>query len=246
MAWQAAKRLVDGLLPPQCLGCGELVDDDGRLCPACWSGLGFITRPHCRTCGYPFAYDAGDDAECAACIAAPPAFARARAVLRYDAASRGLVLGFKHGDRLEGARAYAEWMVRAGADLLADADVVAPVPLHRWRLLRRRYNQSAVLALAVGRSSGRPVLVDLMRRTRPTRSQGSLSPAGRARNVRGAFAVTGRHRNAIAGARVVLVDDVLTTGATVSACARSLRRAGAAAVDVLTLTRVVRPLPVSL
>jgi ComF family protein len=184
-------------------------------------------------------------------VAEPPAYDRARSVLAYDEHSRGLVLGFKHGDRLEGAAAFAAWMARAGAELLTEVDLIAPVPLHRRRLFHRRYNQSAILALAIGRYTGRPVAVDLLRRIRPTPSQGGLSPAGRARNVRGAFAVNQRAlaklgNGALAGRRVLLVDDVLTTGATVSTCTRVLRRAGAGGVDVLTLSRVVRPLPISI
>ncbi len=161
--------------------------------------------------------------------------------MRYDGNSRALILGFKHADRTEGASGYGAWLARAGAGLLAEADVIAPVPLHRLRLLARRYNQAALLAHALGREAGLPVVADLLLRRRRTVSQGRLSPAQRRRNVAGAFAVKPSRKNLLEGRRVLLVDDVLTTGATVSACARTLRRGGACAVDVLVLARVVRP-----
>jgi ComF family protein len=205
----------------------------------------FLGPPLCRGCGFPFelapAAPAAEGALCAACHADPPAFDRARAVMAYDAGSRGLVLAFKHADRTEAAPPFARWMARAGAELLAEADVIAPVPLHRWRLLARRYNQAALLANQLGRLSGLPVVPDLLVRRRNTPSQGRLSAAGRSRNVAGAFAVHPRHAARVRGRCVLLVDDVLTTGATVAACTRVLRRAGAGQVDVLTLARVVRP-----
>jgi ComF family protein len=164
--------------------------------------------------------------------------------LVYDEGSRALVLGFKHGDRLHAAATFGAWVARAGMELLADADLVAPVPLHRWRLLRRRYNQAALIAGAATKTPGTagtgPVHIpDLLIRMRATPIQGGLGAAARARNVAGAFRLNARYADRVKGARVVVIDDVLTTGATVSACARVLRRGGAARVDVLTLTRVV-------
>jgi len=232
---------LDALLPPQCLGCRAGVDAPGQLCATCWAGIGFIAAPFCACCGLPFDLDPGPGALCAACIAEPPDYDRARAVFRYDEASKGLVLRFKHGDRTDAAPAFARWLHRAAGELMDQADLVAPVPLHRWRLLKRRYNQAALLANELAALSGRPVVPDLLVRRRQTPSQGHLSRAERLKNVRGAFAVRPRHAAALAGKRVLLVDDVLTTGATVSAVARALRRAGAARVDVVTLARVVRP-----
>ncbi len=236
----AGRQILDAVLPPQCLGCRAAIDDFGRLCAACWGGIDFLAPPFCAVCGYPFDFDIGADALCGACSGRTPSFGKARAVMRYDGASRDLVLALKHGDRTDTAPAFGHWLARVGAALLADADVLAPVPLHRWRLVTRRYNQSALLARAVARASGVPVVVDLLARTRWTGVQRGTWTARHA-NVGGAFAVRARWRAALAERRVVLVDDVLTTGATVEACARSLKRAGAAGVDVLTLARVVRP-----
>jgi ComF family protein len=242
---QAARRyggvVLDALLPPLCLSCRAGVDSPGTLCAACWSKIEFISAPICACCGFPFEIDVGADALCAACLARRPRYRRARAVFRYGDDSRHLVLMFKHGDRLDPAPTYGSWLARAGAELLADADVIAPVPLHRWRLLWRRYNQSAELARAVGRTSGHAVVPDLLLRQRHTPSQADLNGRQRRLNVAGAFRVNPRHAAAIRDRTVLLVDDVLTTGATVEASTRVLLRAGAAAVDVLTLARVARP-----
>jgi len=240
----AGRWALDALLPPRCLGCGAVVDDPGALCAPCWSKAGFIAPPHCRRCGLPFelAEPTTGDLECASCVAGTPQFDRARAAMRYGDGARSLVLRFKHADATHAAPGLARWMARAGAELLADCDVIAPVPLYRWRLLWRRYNQSALLALELGRLADRPVVADLLLRRRSTPSQGRLDRAHRRANVAAAFAVRPRHAGSVQDRRVLLVDDVMTTGATVDECARTLRRAGAAAVDVLTLARVVREL----
>jgi ComF family protein len=229
--------VLDALLPPRCLGCTAAVDVPGRLCAACWAGVDFIVPPHCDCCGLPFAFDEGEGAICGACVRDQPAFARARAVLRYNGVARSLVLGFKHGDRTHAAPAFAAWMARSGEALLDDAEVVTPVPLHRFRLFTRRYNQSGLLAREIALAAGLDYAPDALRRTRPTPSQGGLTRRARFLNVRGAFKLRGGRD--VAGRRVLLVDDVMTTGATADACAKALVRAGAAAVDVLTLARVV-------
>jgi len=237
MARRLAGAALDLLLPPRCLKCGAAVTAAHALCPACWRGITFLGAPCCACCGLPFDYELGPEALCAACARELPAYARARAALRYDEESRRLILAFKHGDRLHLAPALAGWMRRAGAALLAEADIIVPVPLHWTRLFARRYNQAAILAHALG-AGGPPVLADALLRRRRTPSQGKRNAVARRRNVAGAFAAhPGR---AVAGKRVLLVDDVLTTGATVAECARVLKRAGAASVDVLTLARTVR------
>jgi len=237
----AGRTALDLLLPPRCLVCGRLTASDQALCAACWGRLAFIEAPYCACCGRPFEFALGPDALCGPCAAGRPLFERARAALRYDEASRGLLLAFKHGDRTDCAPALARWLARAGAELLADADAIVPVPLHWWRLFRRRYNQSALLAKAVGRLAGKPVLPDLVRRRRWTPSQGRLGAAERRRNVAGAFAIAPGHAAAIRGRQLLLVDDVLTTGATAEAVTRALLEAGARTVDLLVVARVVRP-----
>lgn len=242
LAARAATTVLDVLLPPRCLGCGAIVGDRASLCPGCWSRLAFIEAPLCRACGYPLPHALPEAPICAACAAAPPLYERARAALRYDEGSRRLILAFKHADRTDISRAFGGWMARAGAPLLAEADLVAPVPLHRWRLLRRGYNQAAILARSLRHAAHTWRLVpDLLERRRRTASQQGLSGEARLANVtRTAFRVHPRHRARVTGARILLVDDVLTTGATAAACASVLLSAGAAAVDLLTLARVVR------
>ena len=235
--------VLDALLPPACLTCDAAVDSQGTLCAACWRGLHLLTAPLCRQCGVPFLHagQAGTDGLCPACHEHPPAFGAARAALRYDEGARRLLLPFKHGDRTELAAPLARLMARAGADLLARTDLLAPVPLHWRRLLSRRYNQAALLARLVARIAGRPMIPDLLRRTRPTPSLGERSAAERAALLEGAFAVTPSAAHRIAGRRVLLVDDVLTSGATAEACAAALLAAGAAVVDVLAAARVPDP-----
>ncbi len=240
---RASRAAVNGLLPPLCLACRALVGEAGSLCAECWQGVDFLEAPLCRLCGFPFEYDPVDhdpgvEALCGACLRREPPYARGRAVLRYGGTARDIVLGFKHGDRTHGAPAFGRWLARAGVEMLEGADLVVPVPLHWARLLRRRYNQAALLARETGRRAGVPVVPDALVRRRATPSQGGLSAAARRRNVRGAFAV--RRREIVRGKRVVLVDDVMTTGATVEACSRTLLRAGAREVNVLVLARVVR------
>jgi len=242
------RMALDMLLPPQCLGCGVLVDSTGGLCVDCWSAVTFIGAPLCAQCGLPFEFaeseqSHGPEMLCGSCVRQPPLFARARTVMAYDDASRHLILSFKHADRTDAAPTYAQWMARVGADLLTDADVLVPVALHWSRLFSRRYNQSALLAREIGLFSGIPVRADMLVRTRRTPSQGKLGPSARRRNVGGAFRVRKKYAGTLSGARVVLIDDVMTTGATVNASARALLRAGAGAVDVLTLSRVPRPFP---
>ncbi|MHA1536678.1 MAG: double zinc ribbon domain-containing protein [Alphaproteobacteria bacterium] len=237
---RAGGVVLDVLLPPRCLSCGVVVDRQGTICPGCWSELAFLSEPLCACCGYPFAFDPGPEAECGACAQGRPAFGRARAVLAYDDLSRGLVLGLKHGDRTHLAPALGVLMARAGAELLGHGEIIVPVPLHRRRLWRRRYNQASLLALAVGRAGGLPMAPDALVRRKPTASLGHMSPSARRRALRGAFAVPKNRRQQIIGKRVILVDDVLTTGATAEACARCLKRAGAATVELLVFARVVR------
>jgi ComF family protein len=236
------RSALDFVFPPLCIGCRALVAEPGSLCAACWQEVEFLDGPCCATCGFPFELDPGAGTQCAACLADPPAYDRARAVMRYDEESRGPILAFKHADRLDLVPGFARWLDRAGRTLLDDTDVIVPVPLHASRLWRRRYNQSAELARALGRLSRKPVEPLALSRVRATPSQGEMPSAGaRRRNMQGAFRVPAARRARVEGRRVLLIDDVLTTGATVEACARALKRAGAEKVHVLALARVVRP-----
>ena len=186
---RAGGAILGLLLPPRCLVCGGVVEGAGAVCGACWPAINFLAPPHCAACGYPFAYHAGDGVLCGACTRKRPPYGRARSVLAYDEGSRDPVLAFKHRDRTDAAPAFGTWLARAGAELLEDADLLVPVPLHPTRLLGRRYNQSALLVHALSKVSGVPAAIDLMVRTRRTPSQGRLSAAARRRNVAGAFAV---------------------------------------------------------
>ncbi len=238
---RAGHAVLNAVLPARCMACGVTVDANGALCAQCWRGIRFLAEPACACCGFPFDYAVPERTLCAACTRRAPAFDRARAVFAYDDASRGLVLAFKHADRIHDGPAFGRWLARTGAALVADADLIVPVPLHRWRLFHRRYNQAGLLAQALGREADKKVSVDLLVRHRRTRTQGRMSRSARIRNIRGAFKLRDGRRDAVGGARILLIDDVLTTGATAEECTRVLKRAGASAVDVLTLARVVRP-----
>jgi len=235
------RQAVDLALPPHCLACERPVGSFGALCPLCWGELRLIEKPYCARLGTPFTYDLGPGALSAEAIADPPPFDRCRAVAAFDEVARKLVHGLKYRDRTELARWMGGWMARAGAELLADAELIVPVPLHRRRLWWRRFNQSAALAQAVAIASGRSCAPLALARVKATRQQVGLSGAERGRNVAGAFRVLPGARAEVGGRRVLLVDDVYTTGATVKAATRALLRGGAAAVDVLVFARVVRP-----
>ena len=213
--------------------------DGVGLCPSCWSKLSLIEPPYCARLGIPFTYDPGPGLLSMEAIADPPAYDRARAAVRYDDISRALVLSFKYGDRLDLAPMMGKWMARAGRELLSEADALLPVPLHWRRLWARRFNQSAALAGAISDIAGLPVLHGALKRVRATPQQVGLSKTERADNVQGAFRVPAEEKANVAGRRLVLIDDVLTSGATVDTCARALLRAGAAHVDVLVFARVV-------
>jgi ComF family protein len=239
----AARATLDLLLPPQCLTCDAPVDAPGRFCPECFRQTDFITEPFCVRCGAPFAHagQGGRDRLCPYCLADEPPWGRARAALRYDLLSRRVVLAFKYGDRTEYAAALAPLMARAGAALLREAEVIVPVPLHRRRLIARRYNQAALLARALARLSGKPAVPDALQRTRATVPLADFGRAARAETVKGAFAMRPGRVGRIADRHVLLVDDVLTSGATCGACTRVLLAAGAAGVDVLVAARVPDP-----
>lgn len=238
----AVGRLLDAVIPPRCLQCGSVVANSGALCADCFEKITFITAPICYRCGVPFTDVYIGDSDlmaCGACTAHPPVFGRARAVVIYDEHSRSLVTRLKYADRTDMAPALGRWMARAGQALLEEADVIFPVPLHRWRMLTRTYNQSAYLARHIAQLSGVPSEYNALRRVKATPSQGGLSASARKRNVSAAFAITKPGK--VSGKRVILIDDVLTTGATLNACSRTLYQAGASTVDALVVGRVPAP-----
>ena len=234
--YRLGTTLADLIWPPRSLLSDARVDRLGTLEADLWRGLDFLYGPGCIRCGFPLPEATGPETLCPACIAQPPVYHRARAALAYDDLSKPLVLSLKHGGRKDGLRAFANWMLEAGP-FVWEADQILPVPLHGSRLWQRGYNQAAWLAQALANRTARPYNPLLLQRKRKTPSQNGLSARGRKRNVAGAFQVMGHVR----GQSFVLVDDVMTTGATLEACTSALLRAGAARVDCVALARVVRP-----
>jgi ComF family protein len=232
--------LLDALAPPSCPVTDEPVAAPGLVSASAWARINFIEDPVCACCGAPFSVAFGEATLCAGCIADPPDFDSARAGVVYDDASHALIIAFKHSDRTDLAPLFARWLAGAGRLTLTKDALVAPVPLHWRRLFARRYNQAALLARLLAGAVGAEFAPDLLARTRPTPPQKNLSGEARRRNVAGAFTLSPGAAMRIAGRSVVIVDDVLTTGATLSACARALKKAGAARVDALAIARVVR------
>ena len=239
MLAQLFDTALDVLFPPRCPSCKCAVGEARTLCTECWKQMRFITAPLCNHCGHPFEFAMGEGALCAACIADEPPYHKARAVLRYDDKSRRHVAGFKFYDATQLAPMLATWMARVAREFATDADLIVPVPLHRRRLLMRRYNQSAMLAYGLGRELNVTVLPDGLMRLKYTPPQAGLTRAQRLNNVQGAFRVNPKMQPRIKGAKVILVDDVITTGATIHACTKALLKAGAGEVYVLTLAKTV-------
>ncbi|MCB4803760.1 ComF family protein [Methylobacterium brachiatum] len=227
------------IYPPTCCGCGSATADPGALCPSCWTGLRLIEEPLCQRFGTPFAVDLGVGPLLSPrAIAEPPVFGRARAVALYDDVARRLVHRLKYEDRLDLSGVMGRMMAASGRTLIAEAECVVPVPLHRWRLWRRRFNQAALLGRVIAKGAGLPFEPSALVRVRATRSQVGLSRPARAENLSGAFRVATAQAYRIRGRRVLLIDDVMTTGATGNAAARALLRGGATSVDLLTFALV--------
>ncbi len=245
IALKASDIALDTILPPRCVITGEMVEQQGMIASSAWAELDFIHNPKCYKCGVPFSFDVmgiEDEAgmKCLQCHDYPPPFDSARAALKYNDQSRDLILGFKHADKTHAARAFVPWLKMAGAEMLKDADALIPVPLHRWRLLKRRYNQAAIIAHFLGRNTHVPILYEALLRTRATPTQGHLNFKERRKNVKHAFAVNKKYIENIEGKSVILIDDVYTTGSTVKECTKVLKGAGARAVHVLTVARVAQ------
>jgi ComF family protein len=231
--------LVDVAFPARCAACRGAVGSHNSLCAECWNAVHFIADPLCHRCGLPFEYELGESALCARCMAQPPVYTEARSVFRYDEHSRVPLLALKYHDQTQLAPVLAQWLARAGRPYASKVQAVLPVPLHYWRFVRRRYNQAALLAHALGGLTGLRVLPDTLLRIRATPTQSGLTRRQREANMRGAFKVPAAKRPHVRGISVLLVDDVMTTGATLDACARALHDAGAVDVYVLTLARTV-------
>jgi ComF family protein len=233
--------LIDFVIPPRCLNCHTMIIAPGHLCAACWGKLAFISHPFCDQCAFPFDYDIDDEMRCGACITAPPLYRKARAALIYDDASKPLILKFKHGDGTYLTPAFTDLMLPAGAELIESADYLMPVPLHWQRLIRRRYNQAALLTQGLANKTKKPALLNALKRTRNTPSQGHLTHKERSQNVKNAFTLKSKYKRLLQGKHVILIDDVMTSGSTLHACAKALLKQGVATVDVLTLARVASP-----
>ncbi len=231
-------RLVDTVTPPVCLACHDPLSTHDTICPACWTKIDFIRAPLCERLGIPLPYDSGAGTLSAQAVAAPPVYGRARAVARYDGVMRQLIHDFKFRDRQDARKLFGRWLAETGKILVADADVAVPIPLHRWKLLKRRFNQSAILSAELSRLTGLPNAPLALKRFRRTPPQLGLTAAQREQNVKGAFTVSPRHRATIDGRHVLLIDDVITTGATITAATTALLSAGATGVDVLSLALV--------
>jgi len=241
----ALRHVVDFALPPRCPSCGTIVPEPNLFCLPCWQSLAFLGDPCCARCGLPFDYETDADAECGRCLADPPPFVRLRAAVAYGDTARKVALKLKYSGRPGVAETLAHFMARQLPWLGSGEGeaLLIPVPLHRWRIWKRGYNQAALIASALSARSGIPAELDLLRRTRATPPLKGLGRRERALTVRGVFAVAKEDRPRLKGRHVILVDDVFTSGATAGACARTLRRAGARSVAVLTWARVVRVEP---
>lgn len=231
---------LDLVLPPRCLGSGEIVATPGTISPSFFAELSFIAKPFCDICGLPFSVEAEGAVLCGACLEHPPHFHRARAALIYTDASRDVILSLKYGDKLHAAKTFAPMMLRAAGDIVTPCDMIVPVPLHPWRLWHRRFNQAAVLSHALSHHTGIRVENNILKRQENTIPQRGLSRKERNDNVKNAFAIDIKHTSAVREKTVLLIDDVYTSGATLNACAKALLNAGASTVNVLTIARVTR------
>ncbi len=237
LAGKWIRPIVDFALPPRCPGCGAVTADPHLFCVDCWAGLHFLGDPCCDRCGLPFDFAVAGESLCAGCAASPPDFDRARAAIAYGEVARRVALRLKYGGRPSIAETMARMMER---HLDAPDALLVPVPLHRWRIWKRGYNQAALIAIGLASRRGGTLALDVVKRTRATPPLRNMNPAERARTVRGAFEVPANRRDAIRGRTIVLVDDIFTTGATAGSCARALRKAGASRIELLCWARVVR------
>jgi len=234
------KNVIDIIYPPVCLSCKNPVAEAISLCSDCWEDINFISNPKCQKCGMPFEIEAHDEALCGECIAKPPPYNQARAAFVYEDKSAPLITGFKYGDKLHSTKYFAGIMARSGKELIERTDIIVPVPLHRIRLFKRRYNQASLLANVIAKQNLLPVINNLLIRKKNTPPQASLLFRQRIKNVQGAFTFNAKYNEIIKGKNILLIDDVMTTGATIKSCCRRLLKAGASEVNVLTIARTTK------
>lgn len=232
-----ARPVITFALPPVCGLCRRVVSEEVSLCPACWHKLHFIAPPFCGCCGTPLLSKAAHGSLCASCLTTPPLYSVARAAVDYDAPCRVLIGRFKYGDQMHLAKTFVQWMQRIGPEAIEGANLVVPVPLYRWRLFRRKYNQAALLAEEVAKQNNLAMSYTALTRIRSTSPQVGKKRAERLKNVRGAFVASSE----VEGKTVLLIDDVYTTGATLDSCTQALLERGAQEVRVLSIARVIRP-----
>ena len=237
---QHSKEFLNLILPPRCAFSGEIVSHPGEISSDIWRALKFISDPYCMCCGRPFAFEIQGETLCGGCLQDPPEFSKCRAPLVYDDISRSLVLKFKHADQMHIVTTFLPWMIRSGAELFEHTDLILPVPLHRWRLLKRRYNQAAVIAQMLAKEVKIMCNVEALQRQKATVSQGFMKADQRRKNVKDAFCINPKQEEVLQGKNILLIDDVYTTGATVRECARVLLAHGVKEVNVLALAKVVK------
>ncbi len=234
-----ATKCLDIILPPKCISCGTFVDDANTICPSCWGDLNFISEPSCKICGYPFQFKAEGIELCAGCLNERPLFEKAKSVWVYDQHSKHMVTSFKYSDKTHTADIFGALMSNTGASFIESSDFVVPVPLHPLKLFQRRYNQAALLAQSIARKNNIPIIPDLLIRTKNSPPQASLNRKQRLENIKSAFDINPKFKAALKDKTITLVDDVMTTGATINECAKILLNGGAYAVYVITLARIV-------
>ncbi len=232
---------LDKLLPPQCSRCSCRTADSHKLCGDCWEKIRFLDNPQCQLCGWPFEFETKDHFLCADCSRQPPLFTKGRSALQYDDITRHMIIKFKHGDGVYLSKTFATLMKKASGDVFEEADILMPIPLHRWRLFRRGYNQSALLVKNLAKLSKIPAAYHVLCRHKSTKSQEGLSRKERLMNMRNVFCVPEKKKRLVQNKVIVLIDDVWTTGATLTEACRTLLSCGAREVRVLTLARVIRP-----
>lgn len=231
-------KTLDILYPPKCLGCYTLVENQESLCSDCWKKINFIQNPQCKICGYPFHYQKEENFLCVPCIRKEPSYDKARAVFIYDENSSYLIKNFKYNDNLVGCNLYARWLANIGKDILPNS-ILIPIPLHPVRLFIRKYNQAALIANTLGRIKNLPVLTDGLIRNRYIKPQYTLNNKQRFLNVKGVFNFNKKYNSLIKGKNIILIDDVMTTGATVEECSKVLKKETSAKIFVLTLAKTI-------